>query len=183
MQEGNQFDLTRILATNSQESGQWLRAISVPSLDTKLDVEQLRIGIALRIGARICQTHRCRCGRFIEPSGLNESSCTNNKGKYEGHAWINDLIQYSLRRAGISSTLRPIGLCRDDQMRLDRLTRPPFKDVKSLCWDSTYVDTFNQINLKKMRHRSIRSSRLNRERQSSEVPKNSVIISVLTRCG
>ena len=113
----DQIDMARILAANAQESGQWLHAIPVPSLGTKLDAEQLRIGIALRIGARICQTHKCRCGRVIDPSGLHGLSCTINKGKYERHASINDVIQRSLQRAEISSTLESNGLCRDDHER------------------------------------------------------------------
>ena len=51
---GNQFNLAWILAANAQEFGQWLHAIPMPSPETKLDAEQLRIGIALHIGAKIC---------------------------------------------------------------------------------------------------------------------------------
>ena len=81
LQEENQIDVARILEANAQESGQWLHAIPVPSLGIKLDAEQLRIGITLPIDARICQAHKCRCGRVIDPSGWHGSSCTINKGE------------------------------------------------------------------------------------------------------
>ena len=58
---------------------------------------------------------------------------------------------FRLRHSALTnvSTLEPNGLCRDDQKRPDGLTRFPFKNGKSLCWDSTCVDTFSQTNLAK----------------------------------
>ena len=76
-------------------------------------------------------------------------SCTINIGEYERHATINDVIQRSLQRAGISPTLEPNGLCRDDQKWPDGLTRFLFKNGRSLSWDCTCVDTFSQTNLAK----------------------------------
>ena len=45
--------MASLLAANAPDSGQWLHANPVPSLGTNLDAEQIRIGIALLIGARI----------------------------------------------------------------------------------------------------------------------------------
>ena len=49
---------------------------------------------------------------------------------------------FRLRHSALTnvSTLEPNGLCRDDQKRPDGLTRFPFKNGKSLCWDSTQLN-------------------------------------------
>ena len=37
----------------------WLGAVPVSILGTQLDPEVLRIGIALRLGAKVCEGNRC----------------------------------------------------------------------------------------------------------------------------
>ena len=42
---------------------QWLNVVSCKNLGLKLDDQQLRISIGLRLGANICVAHTCHCGK------------------------------------------------------------------------------------------------------------------------
>ena len=55
----DQVDRARLLAASVDDSGSWLHALPTPTLGTLMDEECLRITIALRIGAEVCQPHRC----------------------------------------------------------------------------------------------------------------------------
>ena len=54
---------------------------------------------------------------------------------------LNDLIHRSLVKAGISATLEPVGLLRNDGKRPDGCTRISWKGGKCLAWDVTVSDT------------------------------------------
>ena len=69
--EADQVDRARLLAAGCRESGVWLGVVPVLSLGTQLDPEVLRIGIALRLGAKLCEGHRCRCGCNIDEKGYH----------------------------------------------------------------------------------------------------------------
>ena len=86
-------------------------------------------------------------GYFIASFEYNIIKCQNIGKRKIGYVYEWLEISSSLQRAGISSTLEPNNLCRYDRKRPDGLTRFPFKDGKSLFWDSTCVDIFNQTNL------------------------------------
>ena len=51
--EADQVGRARLLAAGCRESGVWLGAVPVSSLGTQLDPEVIRIGIALRLGAKV----------------------------------------------------------------------------------------------------------------------------------
>ena len=137
----------RLLAASCRESGLWLHAVPVPSLGTQLDPETLRISVALRVGAKICQQHPCRCGQRMDELGLHGLSCRYSAGRFPRHAALNDIVKRSLQRAGLPSVLEPLGLDRGDGKRPDGITIFPFKNGKSLCWDSTCVDTYAETHL------------------------------------
>ena len=56
-------------------------------------------------------------------------------------------MKRTLAAAGIPSWLEPVGLDRGDGRRPDGLTVFPFSGGRSLCWDSTCVDTFCHTNI------------------------------------
>ena len=107
-----------------------------------MDEACLRIAVALRIGAAICESHRCRCGAWIDRLGHHPLSCARSAGRHPRHAALNDVIKRALASANIASNLEPVGLDRGDGKRPDGMTIFPFKNGKSLVWDATCANTF-----------------------------------------
>ena len=112
----------RLLAIASEESSNWLNAPPVPELELKLDDNSLRIATGLRLGAKLVEPHKCRCGHLVDPWGRHGLSCRFAKGTNARHWKINDRIHRALTKAGMPSTLEPKGLCRRDGKRPDGLT-------------------------------------------------------------
>jgi hypothetical protein len=142
LDNADQITRARLLAAASKESGVWLHAVPVPSMGTHLDSETLRIGIALRLGAAVCQPHECRCSRTADILGHHALSCRFSAGRLPRHSALNDVVKRALHRAGLPSVLEPVGLCRDDGGRPDGATVFPFHRGFCLLWDVTCVDTF-----------------------------------------
>ena len=138
----NQLHRARLLAAADPHSGSWLHALPLPSLGLHLDDETVRVAVALRLGAPVCQPHRCRCGRQVDNLGHHGLSCRFSAGRLPRHANLNDVVKRSLAAAGVPSWLEPVGLDRGNGRRPDGLTVFPFSGGRSLCWDATCVDTF-----------------------------------------
>ena len=144
----NQVHRARLLASCQPHTAAWLQAIPVPSLGLHLDPETVRIAVALRIGAPICEPHSCRlCNRPVGRLGHHALSCKKSAGRFPRHAELNDLVKRSLSTAGIPSVLEPLGLDRGDGKRPDGLTTFPFKGGRCLAWDATCTDTFADSNV------------------------------------
>ena len=137
----DQCSRARLLAAGREESGLWLHALPTPSLGTLLEPETLRIAVALRVGARVCEPHTCRCGRVMDSRGLHGLSCKYSAGRHPRHSALNDVIKRSLQTAGVPSILEPVGIDRGDGKRPDGITIFPFSRGKCLCWDATCVYT------------------------------------------
>ena len=75
---------------------QWLNVVPCKILGLKLDDQQLRISIGLRLGANIRVAHTCHCGRRVERNGLHGLSCTKCAGRFSRHATLNSLIKQTL---------------------------------------------------------------------------------------
>lgn len=142
LERADQISRSRILAANSRESGLWLHALPTPALGTLLDPESFRIAIALRVGAAICEQHRCKCGKIMDARGLHGLSCKYSAGRHPRHSALNDVIRRALQSAGIPSVLEPVGVDRGDGKRPDGISIFPYSNGKCLCWDATCVDTF-----------------------------------------
>ena len=140
--KGNQRDHARLLSAATPESGSWLHAVPSARLGTLLDAETLRIAVALRVGADVCQLHQCRCGARADSRGHHALTCRLSAGRLPRHTALNDVIKRALQSAGIPSILEPTGVDRGDGKRPDGMTIFPFKDGKSLVWDATCVNTF-----------------------------------------
>ena len=143
----DQHRLACFEAASQPKSGAWLNALPSSSLGTLLDGDSLRIGVALRLGLRICESHPCRCGANIDEFGLHPLSCRLSAGRFPRHAALNDIIKRGLEAAGFPSQLEPVGLDRGDGKRPDGITLFPFKNGKALLWDATCTDTFSGGNI------------------------------------
>ena len=144
LSRSDQRSRARLLAAAAPRSGCWVEAIPSPTVGTQLDPETLRVALSLRIGARICEPHKCRCGSSADSLGYHMLSCRLNAGRFPRHAALNDVILRALRRAGVPAVLEPSGLDRGDGKRPDGITLIPYANGKSLCWDATCVNTFGE---------------------------------------
>ena len=139
----DQIQRARLQAASQPHTAAWLQALPVANLGLLLDPDTVRIAVALRIGAPICEPHNCRlCNRPVGRLAYHPLSCKKSAGRYPRHAQLNDLIKRSLSSVGIPSDLEPVGLDRGDGKRPDGLTTFPFKRGKCLAWDATCTDTF-----------------------------------------
>ena len=115
--------------------------IPLDHLGLKLDDQQLRISIGLRLGANVCVVLRIRATVVkVERDGLHGLSCTKSTGRFSRHASLNSLIKQTLGSLDLPSMLEPRGLYRTDGKRPDGVTMIPWEMGKQLVWDVTVVD-------------------------------------------
>ena len=138
----NQVERARLLAAKAPHSGAWLSAIPVESLGLLLPDDAVRVNVALRLGLRVQQPHRCRCGASTDAFGHHSLSCQRNPGRLPRHAALNDVVYRALAAAGVVATLEPRGLDRGDGRRPDGITIFPYRQGRMLMWDATCVNTF-----------------------------------------
>ena len=139
----NQLHRARLVAASQPHTAAWLQAVPVPSLSLHLDEETVRVAVALRLGATVCEQHRCRlCGRQVDTLGLHGLSCLKSAGRLPRHAQLNEVIRRGLTSAGFPSILEPVGLDRGDGRRPDGLTLFPYREGMCLTWDATCTDTY-----------------------------------------
>ena len=132
----------RLLAATAPKSGIWLNALPSSNLGLKLDNEQLRIAVALRIGAPISQPHQCRqCQAPVDELATHGLSCRYSAGRHPRHRSVNDLLKQAFGSAGIPAVIEPQGLSRSDGKRPDGMTLVPWLRGRALVWDYTCVDT------------------------------------------
>ena len=131
LEEAYQVSRARLLAAAYRKSGLWLHTLPTSTLGTLLDPKSLRIALALRVGADVCEPHMCCCGRRTDARSLHELSCTFSAGQHPRHAALNDIINWSLKSAGVPSILKPVGVDRRDGKRPDDITVFPFFNGRS----------------------------------------------------
>lgn len=141
-------ELARLKALAQPESGAWLHAIPSAQLGTFLDNNSLRIATALRLGAKVCEAHRCRCGAMVGENGHHGLSCQRCAGRFPRHHAINEIIRRAMVSANIPCMLEPPGLSRSDGKRPDGLTLVPWRRGRCLLWDATCVSTFAASHLR-----------------------------------
>ncbi|XP_063385543.1 uncharacterized protein LOC134671614 [Cydia fagiglandana] len=135
-------DLARLKAIAEPESGAWLHALPSPQLGTMLDNDSLRIAVALRLGAKVCEPHRCGCGAWVAENGHHGLSCRRCAGRFPRHHSINEIVRRAMVSANVPCVLEPPGLSRTDGKRPDGLTLVPWRRGRCLLWDATCVSTF-----------------------------------------
>ena len=119
---------------------QWLNVVPCKNLGLKLDDQQLRFPIGLRLGANICVAHTFHCGKRAEQDGLHGLPCTKSAGRFSRHATHHSLIKQTLGSLDLPAMLEPRGLYRTDGKRPDGVTMIPWETGKQLVWDVTVVD-------------------------------------------
>ena len=103
----NQVARARLLAAAAPLSGAWLSAIPVESLGLLLPDEAVRVNVALRLGLRVQQPHRCLCGAMTDSFGYHNLSCHRNPGRLPRHAALNDVVYRALAASGVVAILEP----------------------------------------------------------------------------
>jgi hypothetical protein len=132
----------RILANRVKESGAWLNALPSRNLGTLLDNDSFRIAIGLRMGSKLCFSHKCKCGLQVDEFGLHGLKCKKSSGRLSRHNHVNELIKRALVSGSIPCVREPLGCSRADGKRPDGLTLVPYSKGRSLIWDFTCIDTF-----------------------------------------
>ena len=101
----------RLLAASLKESRAWLNAMPVSSLGLRLSNDELHIAVGLRLGAPLCQPHKCNfCSSEVDQLATHGLSCRHSQGRRPRHNAINDIILRSLVASNIPSRLEPSGL-------------------------------------------------------------------------
>ena len=118
---------------------QRLNVVPCENLGLKLDDQQLRISIGLRLGANMCVAHNCHCGKRVERDGLHGLSYTKSAGRFSRNATHNSLIKKTLGSLDLPPMLQPRGLYRTNDERPDGVTMTPLEIGKQLVWDVTLV--------------------------------------------
>jgi len=135
----------RLLAVSATHSGDWLHALPISSCGLRLDDEAVRVGILLRLGARLCEPHQCPCGAKVGPEGTHGLSCRRSAGRTSRRHTLNDLVWRALGRANVPAVMEPIGLLRSDGKRPDGLTQILWQAGKCMAWDVTVTDTLVEL--------------------------------------
>ena len=88
----DQISSARLRAAAEPHSGAWLQALPSPALGLHLNEDTVRISVCLRLGAPICEPHRCRCGQTVSRLGHHGLSCqqSNRAGRLPRHYALND---------------------------------------------------------------------------------------------
>src|ERR1043165_4861964 len=116
------YNTARLKAVSSPHASDWLHALPITACGLRLDNEDVRVAVGLRLGAAICEPHICACGARIDARGSHGLSCSLGFGRIARHNTINDIIHRSLSKAGIPSIKEPPGLLRTDGRRPGGLT-------------------------------------------------------------
>ena len=122
----SQRDKSRLLAVTSSHSSDWLYALPIASCGLRLENEDIRVAVGLRLGAALCQSCQCPCGALVEVNGLHCLSCKLGSGKHSRHASINDIIYCACCRAHIPAVKEPTVFTRIDGKRPDGSTLVPW---------------------------------------------------------
>ena len=101
---------TRLLAVSAAHSSDWLNALPIASCGLRLNNEDIRVAIGLRLGTALCQPHLCPCGASVEEDCLHGLLCKLGNGKHARHSTLNDLMARTLLRANIPCVKEPPGL-------------------------------------------------------------------------
>jgi len=123
----NQAGIARLIAVAAPHSGAFLQALPCSVVGTRLDDVSLRIAVALRLVAPVCDPHQCVCGTEVDSLGVHGLSCRKSAGRHMRHNALNDLVKRALASAEIPLCLEPTSLSRSDGKRADGLTIMPWK--------------------------------------------------------
>ena len=135
------YTRARILAVAAPHSGDWLKVIPSSSLGLRLDNEGMRIATGLRLGASLCTSFTCSCGKQVDARGAHGLSCVKSAGRQSRHALVNDVLLRAFSRAGVPVSREPTGLIPGSSLRPDGCSIIPWSQGKCVAWDVTCPDT------------------------------------------
>ena len=116
----------RVLATSSKESGAWLHALSISSLGLRMDDNNIKVTVGLRLGSTLCCPHSCQhCRAEVDHLATHGLSCRKSEGRHYRHVVVNDILYRTLASAYIPSRLAPSDLNCSDGKRPDGVTMIP----------------------------------------------------------
>ena len=124
-------------AVSAEHSSDWLHALPLSACGLRLDDECIRVSVGLRLGAKLCEPHRCPCGEPVDSRSLHGLVCKRSAGRMSRHQFLNDTIWRSLIRAGVPAVKEPSGLIRADGKRPDGMPQIPWETGKCVVWDVT----------------------------------------------
>ena len=77
LEGANQVTRARLLAAAEPQTAAWVQVLPVPSLGLHLDNDTVRVAVALRLGAAVCEPHLCKlCRRPVDrPWALLRQKC------------------------------------------------------------------------------------------------------------
>ncbi|GAU90715.1 hypothetical protein RvY_03093 [Ramazzottius varieornatus] len=107
----------------------------LPPLSNLLDNNVLRISVGLRLGAKLCRPHTCRCGANVDEYGQHGLSCK-----------FSESFKRALTSAHSPAILEPPGIFKKDKRRPDGMTQVPWKNGEELVRDVTMVNTLALTN-------------------------------------
>lgn len=128
----DQHRLACLLSASQLSGGTWLNAVHSSSAGPFLDDKCTLVGVAICLGLKLCEHHRCRCGASIDEFVLHPLFCCCSAGHFPRHAVINIIIRIGLDADDFPSEIEPVGLDCGDAKRPDGITIFLFKIVKSL---------------------------------------------------
>ena len=137
----NALDKALLQAVLASHSSDWLYALPITSCGLRLENEDVRVAVGLRLGTALSKPHQYVCGAMVEANGLHGLSCKLGLVRHARHNCINELIARVLLCAEIPCMKEPAGLSRSNGKRPDGLTLIPWKACKSAVWDVTVTDT------------------------------------------
>jgi hypothetical protein len=73
--QSNRRHQARLLAVSAPHSGDWLHALPITSCGLRLDDEAVRVAVGLRLGATLCEPHKCPCGSDVDAEGTHGLAC------------------------------------------------------------------------------------------------------------
>ena len=118
-----------------------MHTLPIASCGFRLENEDIRVAVGLRLGAALCQAHQCPCGALVEVNGLHGLSRKLGSGKHSRHASINDIIYRACCRADIPAVKESTGLTRTEGKCTDGSTLILWSAGKCVLWDVTIADT------------------------------------------
>ena len=144
----SELDAARVLGCQAIGSGEWTTVLPSRTLGLTLSDNEFQIAAGLRIGAPVTAQFQCKCGYVASPDGRHPLVCPKIKHRFTRHNNCNIIIKESLRTAGFSSTLEPIGLLRSDGRRPDGLALTSWQRGCTLAWDFTCVSRLASSNMR-----------------------------------
>ena len=112
------------------------------NLGLKLDDQQLRVSIGIRLCANICVAHTYHCGKSVERVFLPPRVLV-----FSHHATLSSLVKQTLGCLDLHSMLEPRGPYRTDGKRSGGVTMITCEMGKQM-WDVTVVDALAPSRLK-----------------------------------